>query len=233
MDIANLWISFLAGLSAPLVAACVLPLYPGFLAYLSKKVSSDNSKKQNASNKKEMIKMGAIASSGVVVSMFIIGLIFTGLLQKSLTKAIEIISPIAFGILAIVSLMLIFNFDFSRYLPRFHAPTNLGPKTSAFIFGLFFGAIVLPCNPAPLVVLFAVSTSTIDFLTNLLNFVLFGVGMALPLLAIAIASGIWNKNLTTFFTKHTRKINITMGIIMLGVSIYYLFFVFEIQKTLL
>ncbi|MFB6246681.1 MAG: cytochrome c biogenesis CcdA family protein [Candidatus Pacearchaeota archaeon] len=233
MEIANLWISFLAGLSAPLVAACVLPLYPGFLAYLSKKVTSENSEKQENSNKKEIIKLGAIASAGIIISMFIVGLIFTGLLQNSLTNAIEIISPTAFGILTIVSLMLIFNFDFSRYLPRFHAPTKLGPKTSALMFGLFFGAIVLPCNPAPLVVLFAVSTSTISFLFNLLNFVLFGIGMALPLLAIAIASGVWNKNITTFFTKHTRKINIAMGLIMLGVSIYYLFFVFEIQKTLL
>jgi|TARA_Y100000310_G_C20598816_1_gene771917 hypothetical protein len=30
----NIWISFLAGLFAPLGAVCVLPLYPGFLAYL-------------------------------------------------------------------------------------------------------------------------------------------------------------------------------------------------------
>jgi cytochrome c-type biogenesis protein len=97
----NLWISFLAGLFAPLGAVCVLPLYPGFLSYLAGQVNAQGTESEN---KKQIIMFGVIITLGVIVSMFVFGLIFTFFLQGSLTKAIGIISPIAFGILAVISL---------------------------------------------------------------------------------------------------------------------------------
>jgi cytochrome c-type biogenesis protein len=219
--ITNLWISFLAGLFAPLGAVCVLPLYPGFLAYLSSKLSGKESKNT-------IMMFGVIVTLGVITSMLIFGLIFTKLLQVSLTRAIGIISPIAFGILTLVSLLLIFNIDFGRFFPKTHAPVLKNPYLSSFIFGLFFGAIVLPCNPASLIVLFAVSTSTISFVTNFLNFVLFGIGMALPLLIFAIISATKSQQVIGFLTSHKRIINLVAGIIMFIISLYYLIFVFKV-----
>src|SRR3989344_4279287 len=96
----NLWISFLAGLLAPLGAVCVLPLYPGFLAYLANKISSTAPRKQ-------IFFLGLLVSSGVIISMLMVGLIVSAILRASLTKAIGIISPIAFGILGIISLLMI------------------------------------------------------------------------------------------------------------------------------
>jgi cytochrome c-type biogenesis protein len=221
--IANLWISFLAGLFAPLGAVCVLPLYPGFLAYLSHKISPEDE-----NSKKRVIMFGVIVTVGVILSMFVFGLIFTQLLQASLTNAISIISPIAFGLLAVISLLLIFKVDFSRFLPKANAPILQNPYWSALLFGLFFGAIVLPCNPGSLAVLFAVSTSTVSFISNLFNFILFGVGMAVPLLAFAVVSAASGNKMMRWLTKHTRAINLTAGIIMLLISLYYLLFVFRI-----
>lgn len=217
----NLWLSFLAGLFAPIGAVCVLPLYPGFLAYLSGKVS-------NKDSRGKIIFLGLVVSFGVLVSMFLFGLIFTFFLQESLTMAIGIISPIAFGILALVSILMIFNFDIGRFIPQVNSPVLKNPVLSAFIFGFFFGAIVLPCNPASLVILFAISTTTTGFLVNLLNFVLFGIGMALPLLLFSVVSAQWSRKVIGFLTKRKRQINLIAGLIMLGISLYYLLFVFEI-----
>jgi len=217
----NLWLSFIAGLFAPLGAVCVLPLYPGYLAYLSNKISQKDSKKT-------IILLGFIVSLGVISSMFIFGLIFTKFLQVSLTKVIGIVSPIAFGILGLFSLLMIFNFDLGRLFPQFHAPVTKNPYWSSFIFGFFFGAIVLPCNPASLTILFAISASTADFFTNLLNFFLFGVGMALPLMIFSVISGVRSKEVIGFLGKHKRSINLIAGLIMLGISLYYLIFVFRI-----
>ena len=217
----NFWISFLAGLFAPIVAVCVIPLYPAFLVYLSNQISGKESKKT-------IIFLGLIVALGVISSMFLFGLIFTKFLQASLTNAIVIISPIAFGILSIVSLFLLFNFDFSRLLPQIKSPTVKNPFFSSFIFGFFFGAIVLPCNPASLVVLFAISTSTLNFTANLFNFVFFGIGMALPLILFSIISAQWSQEVIGFLTRNKRKINLFAGLIMLGISLYYLIFVFKI-----
>ncbi len=217
----NFWIAFLAGLFAPLAAVCVLPLYPGFLAYLSNQFSGKESKKT-------FIMLGLLVAFGVISSMFLVGLIFTKLLQTSLTNAIGIISPIAFGILAVVSFFLIFNFDFSRLFPQFRAPVAKNPLLSSYGFGFFFGAIVLPCNPASLIVLFAISTSTIDFVSNMFNFVFFGIGMALPLLIFSVVSAQWSQEVIGFLARNKRKINLLAGLAMLGISLYYLIFVFRV-----
>ena len=164
--IANFWLSFLAGLFAPLGAVCILPLYPGFLAYLAGKLSKKSSKKT-------IILLGVIVTLGVMLSMFIFGLIFTTFLQASLAKAIGVVSPIAFGILAVISFLLIINVNLGKFFPQTHAPVLKNPFLSSLLFGLFFGAIVLPCNPASLIVLFAISTSTVSFFTNFLNFSFF------------------------------------------------------------
>ena len=219
--IANLWLSFLAGLFAPLGAVCILPLYPGFLAYLAGKLSKKSSKKM-------IILLGVIVTLGVMLSMFIFGLIFTTFLQASLAKAIGVVSPIAFGILTVISVLLIFNVNIGKFFPQTHAPVLQNPFFSSLLFGLFFGAIVLPCNPASLIVLFAISTSTVSFLTNFLNFAFFGLGMGLPLLLLAFISAAKSQEVIEFLSRHQRIINIVAGVIMLGVSLYYLIFVFRV-----
>ena len=234
--IVNFWLSFLAGLFAPLGAVCVLPLYPGFLAYLAGKLSKNDNLDADETkdtalpqdNKKKIILFGLVVTSGVIISMLIIGLIVSTILKASLTKAISIVSPIAFGLLAVISLLLIFNFDIGRFMPKLHAPVLKNPYFSALVFGLFFGAIVLPCNPASLAILFAVSTSVTSFITNFFNFLFFGIGMALPLLVLAIVSATKSKQVIGFLTKYKRGINLIAGLIMLGVSLYYLIFVFKI-----
>jgi len=61
-----------------------------------------------------------------------------------------------------------------------------------------------------------------------LNFVFFGVGMATPLLAFSIISDQWSNKVIKFLTKNRRPINLIAGLIMLGISLYYLIFVFRI-----
>ena len=63
--ILNFWISFLAGLFAPLGAVCVLPLYPGFLAYLASQEEAEE----------RVVNFGWVITAGVNVSMYAIGII--------------------------------------------------------------------------------------------------------------------------------------------------------------
>ncbi len=222
----NLWLSFLAGLLAPLLAVCILPLYPGFLSYLASQLSQEK-RLSRKETQKRIIFLGILTTSGVIISMMLFGLIFTTLLQSSLTKAIGIISPIAFSILAIISILLIFDVNLGKLLPRLKTPTTNRPLLKAFLYGCFFGAIVLPCNPSSLVVLFALSTSTISYLGNFLNFLLFGVGMGTPLLILSILSATKTSSIINFLASRRRIINILSGLIMLGISLYYLIFVFK------
>jgi cytochrome c-type biogenesis protein len=224
--ILNFWLSFLAGLSAPLFAVCVLPLYPGFLAYLSSKI-----KGKGKDSKKTIVNLALMTIAGVITSMAIIGLVFTFILKQSLTNAIEIVSPIAFIILAIISILMIFNVDVGKVFPKVNAPITKNSYFTSFIFGFFFGLIVLPCNPAALVVLFALSTTTVEVFTNMINFILFGLGMGLPLLIIGII-GSKSQGFINYLSKNKKNINLIAGIIMLLISLYYLIFVFGLASII-
>lgn len=213
--------AFALGLLTPLTAVCVLPLYPGFLAYLSNQLNKE-------SDRKTIALIGVIVTSGVILFMLLLGLIFTTFLQVSLTKIIGIVSPIAFGVLVIISLLLIFDIDISRFLPKTRIPKAKNPFIMAFVYGFFFGGIVVPCNPLFIAALFARTITTIGFLGNIINFLFFGVGMAFPLLAFSLISTASSAVVINYLTSYRRAINVSAGIIMLTISMYYIVFVFRV-----
>lgn len=171
---------------------------------------------------------GVIISGGVIIFMLLFGLIFTTILQVSLTKVIGVISPIAFGILIIISSLLILDIDVGRLLPTIQTPITHNPLVSSFTYGFFFGAIVIPCNPLFIAALFARTLSTISFFGNILSFLSFGFGMAFPLLVFSMISTASSKKMISYLTKYRRVVNLLAGMIMLIVSAYYLIFVFRV-----
>lgn len=213
--------SFLLGLLTPLTAVCVLPLYPGFLAYLSSKLSNDKSKSF-------IPVLGLLVVLGVLIFMFLLGLVFTTILGSSLTNVIGIVSPIAFSILVIFSIFLIFNIDVGKYLPQYHAPVLQNPYLSALVFGFFFGAIVIPCNPLFIAALFTKAITDMNFAISMLHFVAFGVGIGFPLLVFALLSGAASSIVINFLVARKRIINFVAGVIMLLISLYYLIVVFRV-----
>jgi len=224
--LADLAESFVLGVLTPLGAVCVLPLYPGFLAYLSRKLD------RQTSSRRTILAIALAITAGVIAFMLLLGLLFTTILQISLTRVIGVVSPIAFGILLVVSVLLLFDVDFGRLLPRPKAPTSRNPWLSALFYGFFFGAIVVPCNPLFLAVFFTRSVSILGFGANLLRFLAFGVGIAAPLVALAALSAAALTAVIGVLTRYRSIINRLAGGVMLGVSVHYLVFVFRVFDAL-
>ena len=214
--------SFILGLLTPLTAICVLPLYPGFLVYLSSQLSGKET------NRRLPVLFGLIITSGVIFFMFLLGLVFTTFLEISLTKVIGIVSPIAFVILFVIGILLIFDVDAGRFFPRANIPRAGNPFLSAFIYGFFFGAIVVPCNPLFIAALFTKTVLSSNFISNILNFLFFGLGIGFPLLAFSVVSMEKSRSVINYLVKYKRNINLFTGIILMVISAYYLIIVFKI-----
>jgi cytochrome c-type biogenesis protein len=216
---AEVWLlSFLAGLYTPLGSVCVLPLYPGFLAFLAGHVHD----RPHAST----LPFGIAVTCGVMGGMLIIGLLFIYILQLSAGGVISVIGPIVYTALVLISIAMILGLDISRIFPAVSTPRGKNPYFTAFLFGAFFGLVALPCNPGSIVMLFALSASTADFTANFINFIFFGIGMAIPLLALSLLSMERNRSIIGFFTRHHLTINRIAGVLMLAIALYYLVFVF-------
>ncbi|MBI4151776.1 cytochrome C biogenesis protein [Candidatus Woesearchaeota archaeon] len=225
MGIVDFFSSFFLGLLTPLTAVCVLPLYPGFLAYMAQRFSGKVTRKHYAM-------LGSLITLGVIMFMFLVGILFTTVWQVSLTNIIGIVSPIAFSTLAIVSILLILDVDLGRFIPKAKVRIIQNPIASALIYGFFFGAIVIPCNPGFIAAFFARALLFDNPVTSMIHFLLFGLGLGFPLLLFSLLSARWSTTIISFATKHKTAINRSAGIIMLGISLYYLLFVFQILGAL-
>lgn len=211
--------SFALGLATPLTAVCVLPLYPSFLAYLSN---------QAEERRLSGTLLSLLVASGVISFMLVVGLLFTTVLETSLTTVVGVVSPVAFALLGLGSLLLLADIEFSKFLPTVQPPQSSHPIASAYGYGFFFGAIVVPCNPGFIAVFFARAFLFSDPAGSLLNFLAFGTGIAAPLVILATVSDRWQSRVMRTLTGNQSLINRVMGALMLAVSVYYLVFVFEV-----
>jgi cytochrome c-type biogenesis protein len=211
-------VAFIAGLLTPLGAVCVLPLYPGYISFLA-------GPGDFVRGVWGRLLLGFIVAAGILASMFLFGLVVVLLFSYPLAGALWIISPVAYILLGITGIFLILDRFPELPLSAAHLPTGRMPFIGAFFFGLFFGILILPCNAAPVAILLALSTSTSDLFNNMLNFIFFGAGMAMPLLAISVLSAYQGKRGTVFLVRHRRAINLVTGTLMLAVALYYLILV--------
>jgi len=214
--------SFTLGVATPLSAVCVIPLYPAFLAFLS-------NQDQDAP---PIAVLGVLVALGVIAFMTAVGIIFTTLLETSLTAVVELVSPPAFALLAVLGVVLMADLHPQARLPTVEPPRTRFPSLSAFVYGAFFGAVVLPCNPGFISVFFARAFLFSDPLSSLANFGAFGVGMASPLLAFALVSEPWRDSVIGVLTGHQRAINAVTGFVLLVIALYYLLFVFEVVGSI-
>jgi len=221
MVIGELSTSFLLGLATPLTALCVIPLYPSFISYLSKQLDGDT-------DQKTYLLFGLLVVAGVISFMLTLGLVFSTILQTSLTSVIEIVSPIAFAILGLMGIAMILDLDFQSHIPSKNTPEFENPLLNAFAFGFFFGAIIIPCNPAFIATFFARAFLFETPITSVLNFSLFGLGIGFPLLAFSVLSQSRSQQVIKTLQKHSKIIHKGSGLIMVTISLYYLIKVFNV-----
>ena len=130
---------------------CVLPLYPGFLAYIS-------GGQDGLQGKSSRYFLGFFVLAGVLTMM---------LVSISVGKALSFIIPIADAIIIIFGIMLLFNVNPFKKLPQVQVPFLSHPFVNAFVYGMLYGPIALPCSGPLVVSIFALSLTVVDALGKL------------------------------------------------------------------
>jgi len=203
---------------------CVLPLYPGYLAYLSG-VNDD-------SQGKSRYFLGLFVLAGVLLMMLLLGLIIA-LLSVSVGRALSIIIPLANLILIILGILLLFDKNPFKAIPQIKIPAFQNPLFNAFLYGLLYGPIALPCSGPLVVGIFAISLTAGDAIRQLSVFFWFGIGFGLPLLALSLVSGALQKTITRWLARHARLINIIGGVLLIGVALFDLWANWEMIRLVL
>ncbi|PKO14351.1 MAG: hypothetical protein CVU39_15050 [Chloroflexi bacterium HGW-Chloroflexi-10] len=190
---------------------CILPLYPGYLAYLSGASVGANSKGRYF--------LGFFVLAGVLTMMLALGLLIA-LLSVSVGRALSIIIPLADLFLITLGLLLLFDKNPFKAIPQIRVPVLRNPFFNAFVYGLLYGPIALPCSGPLVVSIFAISLTAAEAFSRLNVFLWFGLGFGLPLLALSLISGALQRSITRWLAKNARIVNIIGGLLLVGIGIY-------------
>ena len=190
---------------------CVLPLYPGFLAYLSGQTEMGAGKYRYF--------LGFFVLAGVLTMMLALGGLIA-LLAVPIGGVLAYVVPLADILILILGIMLLLNRNPFKSLPQVQVPVLRHPLLNAYIYGLLYGPIALPCSGPFVVGIFAFSVTAGEALNQLWVFLWFGLGFGIPLLILSLLSGSLQRQLTTLFARHSRVINIIGGLLLVGIAVY-------------
>lgn len=216
----------LTSLSLGLLASaspCILPLYPGYLAYLSGAA-------QGQANRSRYF-LGFFVLAGVLVMMLALGLLIA-LLSISVGRALAVVIPLADLLILSLGLLLLLDKNPFKALPQISVPALRSPYLNAFVYGLLYGPIALPCSGPLIVSIFALSLTAGEAASRLGVFLWFGIGFGLPLLALSLLSGALQRSLTRAFARHSRLVNLAGGLLLVGIAIYDLAINWELIRML-
>lgn len=215
--------SFILGLLTPTTALCVLPLYPAFLSRMARLAERDHA------DRAMLAWTGFVVTAGVISFMAVLGLVFTTLLQQSLQRVIGVVSPLAFVVLAVIGVAMMLGIEIRH---KVKLPEPKSPLLASYLYGFFFGAVVIPCNPAFIAAFLARAALVADPVASMLNFLAFGVGIGTPLIAFSLVTRAASRKLVNLLVAQERKVSLFAGAIMTGVALYYLVVVFGIPGSL-
>lgn len=205
------------GILTTLTSICLLPMYPNFLFKLGDRFSDNPTKKT-------YLFFSTVVVLGVLTLMYTIGLIFVMILQSPLAQIIGIILPVIFGIMLVAGIMMVLGNNLQKYLPKIDIPMIENSIANAYAFGLLFGAMVLPCSPVFIAIFFAKSLLVTDPVNTTVNFMIFGLGVGVPLMAFSVLPISKSRKVTQLFTNNHQKVNKISGATLIFVSTYYLIF---------
>jgi len=208
MDVAltSLFLGLLATTSP-----CVLPLYPGFLAYLSGQGETERHRQKYS--------LGLFVLAGVLTMMLALGGVIA-LLAVSVASILIYIVPLADLLILALGILLLLDRNPFTTLPQIQVPVLRHPFLNAYVYGLLYGPIALPCSGPLVVGIFALSLTAGEAFGQLWSFLWFGLGFGIPLLALSLLSGAFQRQLVSLFARHQRAVNVVGGLLLVGIAIY-------------
>ena len=188
---------------------CILPLYPGFLAYLSNQTEAGRPK----------YFLGLFVLAGILTMMLALGGVIA-LLAVPVGRVLLYMIPLSDFLILLLGFLLLLNRNPFKAVPQIQAPVLSHPYGNAYIYGLLYGPIALPCSGPMVVSIFALSFTAAEAFSQLWTFLWFGLGLGIPLLGLSLLSAALQRQLTTTFARYSRIGNFLGGMLLVGVAVY-------------
>ena len=190
---------------------CLLPLYPGFLAYLASSSSALEGRRGTGL-------FGLLILAGVLATMVVVAVVLT-IVAAPMAPLLAVATPVVDAVLVVLGLLLIAGRNPFERLPGMRVPLVANPYGQAFAYGVMLGPIALPCAGPFLVSLLGISLGVADAAGKVWLFILFGLGFGLPLVLLSLLAGLRARQVASVIVAHHRRIEIAAGVLIIVVAI--------------
>jgi len=189
---------------------CLLPLYPGFLAYLVVRSPALSGRRGTGA-------LGLAILGGVLVSLVVIGVLVTAV-AIPLGSLLIVIVPLADLVLVSLGLALAAGRDPFARLAGASVPRIDHPLGQAVVYGMLLGPLALPCAGPFLIALLAISLSAVDALGRIAQFVAFGFGFGLPLVLLSALTAADRQRLVRAIVPRYHVVARLAGLVLIAVG---------------
>ncbi len=205
--------AFILGNGAILTNVCLLPLYPGLIAFLAG--NANNERSRNATPW-----LGLFVLAGVLTLMTLMGLLIF-LLNQSFGALLPWLLPLIYLVVIALGIMMLFGYNPFNNLGNMQSPIFKNPFASAYIYGLMLGPMTLPCTGPIILTAFVLGAGSVTALADgLLYFLFFGLGFGWPLVLLPILAGPIQKRSLGWMTKNYKTLTRISGILLVGIGLF-------------
>ena len=205
--------AFLIGNGAILTNVCILPLYPGLMAFMAG--NADNKRAQSATRW-----LGLLVLAGVLSLMIGVGwLLFT--LNQSFGAVLPILLPLIYAAVILLGLLMLAGVNPFQRLSTAQTPLLRNPYSAAYVYGLLLGPMTLPCAGPLIVSAFLLGAGSFDRLVDgLAYFLAFGLGFGWPLVLLPLVAQPLQRRFTTWVTQHYTWMTRLSGALLVAIGIF-------------
>jgi len=208
--------AFLAGIVS-FASPCILPIVPAYLSFLAG-VSFDElaTTDQNTASRRRILAAAAAFCAGFVTVFVLLGA-SASVVGRLVADEAGIIAKVSGILIVILGLhyLGLFRLPWLDRDVRFHPLMKKSGPVGAYVIGLAFAFGWTPCVGPILATILVIAGNSHDLGHGIALLTAYGLGIAIPFLAAALAFGTFSK-LFTVIKQHMRAIEITSGVLLVA-----------------
>lgn len=207
--------AFSLGNSAILTNVCLLPLYPGLLAFLA-----GNTHQYDEETQHKPVWLSILVLLGVLCTMLVFGLVLH-LFRQSFATILPYLLPIIYGLVVLMGFSMLANRNPFVRFSTVQVPVVNNPYITAFLYGVFLAPMTLPCTGPLVISTFILGAgSTTSLINEILYFLFFGLGFGWPLVALPLVATSMQKGFLNWMTQNHALLNRLAGVLLIAVGLW-------------
>lgn len=205
--------AFLLGNAAIFGNVCMLPLYPGLIAFLAGNVRPGGARQRGAL-------LGASVLAGVLVTMFALGFVFFAIGQ-SFSRILPWLLPAIYAVVFLLGAAMVLGRNPFGRLSIAPAATRSNPYAAAFLYGGLLAPMTLPCTGPVIISAFVLGVGSAAALgASLLYFLAFGLGFGWPLLVLPLLAMPLQRGFATWLTGNAPALGRLAGALLVAIAVF-------------